>query len=260
MVRTLSHKSQWAALAAVAVLVCTASVFGGATPATANIIEVTATAGGHTDTFVEVFPVSSFTGLLPWSLPAPLVMADGQTELAVFTDLGLTFNADPQVDLQFAVTNSSLTLPLYVNIKTARISFNGIPNADARATASLTVTDGAGSPAGAYLGSAGTFPNQKLYQARYGTHPVVWSNTVFASLVSQFNTDFGASWTERLPALGWSNLGTTVYQMETEFEFILSPGDQASGTSAFVVVPEPASLCLLAVGGMLVAARRRRNR
>ncbi|HSU54653.1 MAG TPA: PEP-CTERM sorting domain-containing protein [Candidatus Dormibacteraeota bacterium] len=46
-----------------------------------------------------------------------------------------------------------------------------------------------------------------------------------------------------------------------EHEFTLTPGDRATFTSVFVVtnaVPEPASLSLLAFGGLMVVCRRRR--
>lgn len=182
--------------------------------------------------------------------------AAGKT-LATIKDLSVTMDADPQVDLSFAVTNGSLTDPILFNISTATISFGGIPNAQAAATASLTLTQGAGSPAGASL--TGLFPNGKAYQARYSTNSVIDTNTVFASLdpSMSFLAGLGMSETEALPALGMSNLDTTVYMMETEYKFVLSAGDQASGTSAFLIIPEPATLSVFALGALLLGLRRR---
>jgi hypothetical protein len=41
-------------------------------------------------------------------------------------------------------------------------------------------------------------------------------------------------------------------------KFTLSAGDQASATSRFEVVPEPATMSLLALGGIATLIRRRR--
>jgi hypothetical protein len=69
----------------------------------------------------------------------------------------------------------------------------------------------------------------------------------FASGFSKDETDFA----------GPTNLNATVYMMETEYKFRLSAGDQASGTSIFVITPEPTSLALLGLG-VLFGIRRRR--
>ena len=86
---------------------------------------------------------------------------------------------------------------------------------------------------------------------------IVPTNDVFANLVSQFSTDFGATWSERLPATGYDALNATAYMMQSQFELILSPGDQVNGGSVYEILPEPASLTILAAG-MLLGMRRRR--
>lgn len=245
------------AVVCAAVLVPCGSALATAVPATANIISVEATSGGLTAHFEQVFPVANWDGVLNWALPAPLTLSAAGQTLATVKDLSVTMDADPQVDLSFAITNGSLTDPIMFSVSTATISFGGIPNAQAAATASLTLTQGAGSPAGASL--TGLFPNGKAYQARYSTDSVVDTNTVFASLDPSMNflAGLGMSETEELPWAGMSNLNTTVYMMESQFKFVLSPGDQASGTSAFLIIPEPATLSVLALGALVLGLRRR---
>jgi hypothetical protein len=256
----VSRKSMWAVTVCglTAVLFAGGSAFGTGMPVSANIIEVTATAGGHSDTFSEVFPVSSFDGNLVWSLPAPLTLADGSVSLGTVSKLNVTLNADPEVDLNFSLTNTNLSLPVFFNISTATIVFDGVPNAEAAASASMTLTQGAGSPAGASV--SGMFSGDKCYQARYSTDYFVNTATVFASLdpSMSFINGLGRSETETLPATGMSSLNTTVYMMETEFKFTLSAGDQASGSSIFVITPEPATLAILALGALAAVRRRAR--
>ena len=244
-------------LIGIASLACCGLAYGVAMPATANIIQIEATGGGHTATFEEVFPVGSFDGLLNWSLPAPLNLVEEGINLGSVNSLEVMFDADPQVDLNFSLVNNNLNYPVMFTISTATIAFTPVPNAQAAASASVTLTQGAGSPEGASI--TGLFPNDKIYQARYSTTYPVNSQTVFADLCSSmsFASGLGTSGTETVPPVGFTNLGTTVYMMESQFKFILSPGDQASGTSAFLIIPEPASiLSLLAVAGLLLLKRR----
>jgi hypothetical protein len=242
-------------VALVALVPCSAA-FANSMPVTANIIQVTATSGANSATFSEVFPVSSFSGNLTWTLPAPLTLADGAVTLGTVKNMQVTFNADPQVDLNFAIVNGS-TSTIMFDITTATILFDPVPNATAAATASVTLSQGAGSPAGASIG--GLFPNGKVYQARYSTNAFVNTGTVFGSLAPSmsFSSGLGMSETEMLPAAGEVSLGTTAYMMESEFRFTLSRGDQASATSAFLITPEPASVLLLVLGGLVVTRRGR---
>ena len=164
-------------------------------------------------------------------------------------------NADPQVDLEFAVTNGNLAASTVFDITAATIVFTAVPNAEAAALASVSLTQGAGSPAG--VSASGLFAGDKMYEARYSTHPVANTHTVFADLVSGFSAAFGDTRTEGLPEIGMVALGTTVYMMESEFKFSLSAGDQASGTSVFLITPEPASLVLMGLASALLFRNRR---
>jgi len=235
-----------------------ASVLASAGPISANIIEITATADGKTGTFTQIFPVASIDGTYAWQLPAPVVLQSGATELAVVEDASVAYNADPAVDLGFQVKNTS-PWPAVFKITAGTIVFDPAPNAEARAGASITLTQGAGSAAGASI--TGKFPYGKIYEARYSTNAFVNTQTVFVDLVSSFlfNRGLSQSQSEEIPdpdVMEFAPLGVTVHMIESQFWFGLSAGDLASGTSIFEIVPEPASVLLLAFGGLLLARRR----
>ena len=254
----MSRTCMWAIAACglTAAIFTGSSAFAAGMPVTANIIEVTATSGDLSATFEEVFPVGSFDGNLLWSLPAPVSLAAGATSLGTISRLNVTFNADPEIDLNFSLTNTNPSLPVTFDILTATIVFDAIPNAEAAASASMTLTQGAGSPAGASV--TGKFTGGKCYQARYSTDSLLNTATVFASLdpSMSFTSGLGRSETETLPADGMAALGTTVYMMESEYKFTLSAGDQASGSSIFLITPEPATLMLAALGAFTVVRKR----
>ncbi len=243
--------------AALLLLVPVSAALAGAVPMTANIIQVSATSSdGATASFEEVFPVSSFNDSLSWTLPAPLTLRDNAgAAMGTIEDLKVTFNADPQVDLSFSIINNDLTNAVMYSVSTATISFAAINNPQAAASASMTLTQGAGSAAGGY--TTGLLDG-KAYQARYSSHPVIDTNTVFASLVPGLSfIGLGTSGTESSPVVGMTTILGPVTMMESQFAFVLSPGDQASGTSAFLVTPEPATLSVLLIGGLFLARRRR---
>lgn len=232
-----------------------------ASPFTAQLVEITAVSGSHSSSFSEMFPVASFTGIFDWQLPSPIALSDGGVNLGQIDFLGLTLDADPQVDLSFSVRNNDLVNPTFFSIKTTTLMFPGINPAEGVASASFTLTNGIGSPTPG-AGALGSFGG-KVYQARYSTDDVVNTGTVFADLVGGFSVPMlGGSMTEQTNGGSFALVPGTVYMMESEYSFVLSAGDQASGTSTFVilpaqVIPSPAASVLGLIGCGLVVRRRR---
>ena len=58
------------------------------------------------------------------------------------------------------------------------------------------------------------------------------------------------------PESGFLPIGETVNDMSSLVSFTLSAQDLASGTSSYVIVPEPASLAVLALGALALLRRR----
>lgn len=240
-------------------LAVASAALGTGTPVTATLVQVQATSGDHSASFSEVFPVSSFEQY-SWSLPAPLTLSDDGVSLGTLDSLDLFFDADPQVDLFFSYTNTNQGSPIVVNVSTATIAFSPLVNPDGATSASLTLTQGAGSTPGASL--TGLFPGGNAYQARYSTDGIINTQTVFATLASSmsFPSGLAASNTESSPAVGMTVIPGTVHMLEAEFWFELSAGDQASGTSTFLIAPEPATLAALFLGGAGCLFRRNRRK
>jgi hypothetical protein len=208
---------------------------------------------------------------LRWELPDPILLIDvnenGIYDEDTDTQLdsaNLVYVADPVVTLNFVVSSGSAT---NFTVNSALLSFPSIPNAIGRATAAVTVTDFAGN--GASL--TGLEPGGKAYQAFYNNTdppPTPGSGSSFATLVSSISTTTGfasVTGSESFPLTpgfsstdqGGSTLGT-VSNMSSRFMFRVSAGDAASGTSSFVIVPEPAGMLLVVVGIVALAVRRRR--
>lgn len=221
-----------------------------------GVVEITATRGKHIATYTGLVSPAALDAGLGWQPAGPLTLADDESALAVVQQLWVSTSPPHQVDLSFALTNSSLTEPTMFNIRTITIAFDAVPNAEAAAFAAVTLTDGAGSPAGAAM--TGLLTDNRIYQARYSTDGVVNTSTVFASLAPSisFASGLSAQSAEALPTAGMLPLAGDCYMMESEFSFILSPGDQASGTSTFLVTPEPVTLVLLTLGMAGVLRRR----
>jgi hypothetical protein len=241
-------------LACVAVVwVCAVPASAEWTPDTATMIEVEATADGHTTSVAWTFPQGLvINGHFEWTLPSPVdLVADGKT-LGRIDQLSLRYDTDPGVSLGFAVTAGNSATQFQVTSST--VPFTPLINTLAFATAAVTVTDNDGTGASA----TGLFSGSKAYEARYNGPAVVWARLVDPVTCG---VDDSMTGSERRPSgTGRQAVPAPVSSVESEFYFTLSAKDQASGTSRFDitgVVPEPATLSLLALGALALIRRRR---
>lgn len=233
------------------VLMCVAGlllqVVGASAIPAPGPITVTATAGGKvaTKTFTWTNGVC-FVG------PIDLKAADG-TVLGRLNNLSAVLGADPFVTLNFGVQAVGAANFLF---DTGEFAFATIDPAMAFATAATTLTtDGNG---GTFTGN---FAGGKAYQATYN------GGTLFAGLDGTFaGPAFDSTTeTERNPAAGFSNIVGPVSTIRGQWNFSLSDGDGASGTSRFQVEPVPdASTLALAFTGVApllagFALRRRKS-
>lgn len=201
---------------------------------------------------------------LSWTLDheIPLVSKTG-TQLGILRQASVQYIADPVVVLNFLVSTGGAAANFTVT--SANLGFTGIPGARGRAQAELTVTDFGGD--GASL--TGNFPNNDSFRTFYndiGAVPA--TGTTFATLTPGISSSpfSGATSSEGYPdsvggfttvnELGGS-LGT-VSSMSSQWKFRVSQNDSASGTSVYVIIPEPSSALIGVLGmGLLGLIRRR---
>ncbi len=162
---------------------------------------------------------------------------------------GYSYFSDPQVTLNFAVQAGGANT--VVMIGSALLSFPTISNAQAQASAAFSLTDTNGT--GATL--TGLAPGGGAYLADYngfapgGTH---FASSIPAMAVGAFGTTNAS---DNVPAVGYTAIGAAS-DMSSLVHFSLSAFDLASGTSTFVIIPEPASLALLGLGALFAFRRR----
>ena len=220
-------------------------------------------ASAHAGTISTVFfeiDVESSLGSASWSIDSndPDVIYDpvnhrwswaGSTvplgNIATLNQANLTVVGDPQIAMGFALTAGAADTT--VTISSATLNFNALMNPTGAATAGLTLTQTAGASNAFLTGLAGN--SGSAYAAYYNVPP----GTVFGEYVSGLSTTTTTSGSGS--SGGMVAIPGAVSSMQATFSFVLSAGDQASGTSNFLIVPEPAAIALLACGVLVIRRR-----
>jgi hypothetical protein len=178
-----------------------------------------------------------------------LIATFGPASLISYVDPTRGRGAPAQVNLAFAVqanqgsdTSFTITSALLGNLN--------IANPTGRASASFTLTDASGGGA--------TLTGQELGGFSYLTqyNGFVPGGSTFVGLIDEMQTAGGSTFEAvNYPQVGFEPIPVaTVTDMSAEIGFLLSAGDTASGTTNYLVMPEPASALALI---LLVALRRR---
>lgn len=171
------------------------------------------------------------------------------------TTTSIEYIADPIVNLNFSVAAGNSTTTFMIG--SALLTFPTINSASGRASAAFTVTDLLGDGA-TLTGLTGLTNNSGYTSAVNGVAGPVMVGARFTDLLSvpilaaPLNS---ATDSEQSPGAGYTPIAGSVSSISSWIKFSLTANDLASGTTFFEVVPEPASLVLLALGGLLIRRR-----
>jgi hypothetical protein len=206
------------------------------------ILTVSCTADGLSTT--QDFPIQCQQNVADWTLKSPCDITVQGVRLAQIKELSLQSDNEPYVNLHFSVEADNADL--LFDISSAIVNFSPLPSPTAYASAGLTLTaDANGATA------AGAFDGGACYEARV-------DGGTFADLVPGFSTvNQSETHSDRLPAAGYEPISPSASSIQSEFKFTLTALEQASGTSRFEVVPEPVTLSLLGMCGLVLVRRRR---
>ncbi len=175
------------------------------------------------------------------NVPVTIYSASGAA-LAEVKQLKVGIDQDPDVWLYFSVRNANAT-PTSFTYTSNLVTFSPLVNPRAYATAGITLTDTDSN--GATL--TGLYSGGKAYRALYDNTTSTIQTWAYLCGSGTAATDSTSVWSDRVPALGWSSISGSVFNIQSQFSFSLSAYDEASGTSDFKVlaVPEPATMTLL---------------
>ncbi|MCC7390133.1 MAG: hypothetical protein IT431_15340 [Phycisphaerales bacterium] len=239
----------------VCAVVAIAGLAGGASADLTNeVFVLSAQVGGQNGSFMATLEDGYFDndGNFFWTLDSEIeIQGDNGDVLATLSGASLIVMQDPVISMNFNVQAANQNT--IFSVHSGLLSFAQIASPIGAASAGVTVTDINGN--GATLSPDGS----SIYASQYnGNYP---NGTPFADLLNSavsagaFQT---GSASDEYPGGGnFVSIGVPVDSMSAAWTFTLSPYDVASGTSTFVVIPNPAGASLLGLAG-LAACRRRR--
>lgn len=183
-------------------------------------------------------------GVWEWQLtePVPIIGGTGREVIATLNQGRVRFVSDPVISLGFAVQAGDAQTTF--TITSALLAFPTLINPVGQASAGITLTDYDGT--GAVLNGLG--PDGGAYHAVYngfvpgGTEFTEAINTMSAGPFDVVDANHN---------VGPVGIAGPVSSMSAQFSFTLSANDLAAGTSIYEIVPEPASLLLVAAGLLL---------
>ncbi len=229
----------------------TAMITGAASAQTMLTFAVSNSSGNGTFTVDLSDGVINPDGSFFWALPGSTAINDGPNTIATLGSATAFFDFDDALmSSSFAMDagDSDTTM----TITSADIAI-GVLNASGRATAGMTTTDNQTNGSTVNGLQAGGTMFATSYNGGNSFANLIQGPLVASSAVGS------ASDSEDFPlgAGNYSPLGTDATSMMFEWSFEVSAGDQASGTSAYSIIPAPGSAALIGLGLAGMTRRRR---
>jgi hypothetical protein len=167
--------------------------------------------------------------------PIEIVLGEGDIATIYGVEIGIKVAGDPYIDFGFAA-HAGLSNTHFSFTSNVLLINPALTNAVASAWAQVIP--------GMYASIVSGDFGSKVYRAEYN------GGTVFADLVSAPVYGYGS---EVAPS---QSIPGQVSSMQVQWGLTVSAGGQASGLSHFDVIPEPASILLLGLGGLSLLRKR----
>ncbi len=195
--------------------------------------------------------------IIVWNLiDGPIQIMDGGNVIATITSGQLTLQAFNEtlgqslIALSFNVEAGAVDTDFLIS--SSLIDALDIPGALGRVTGTYSVTDG--NTNGATL--TGLQAGGGLYSARYNGANTF--NELFTDGAYSVGVSESAGGVQDIPNTGFVPIGADINDMSSQWNFRLTAGDLAGGTSNYIIIiPAPAGLALLGFSGLFAARRRR---
>jgi|GEM_PF-1266927 len=204
----------------------------------------------------EWFDYNECTDTWTWATDGPQDFMANDLYLGTLSQFSAEIVGDPEINLNFAVQAGPAATTFHI-ASAVLDDFDPISNAQGYAHASYTLTDfdgnqadltGIGDTGGAYLAQYNGWAGAPMGPT--GTTFAEGIESMHAGFIETVDQDFDH------PESGFVPIGDTVESMSALVSFELSAEDLASGTSNFVIIPEPAALVSLALIAGFALRRR----